>query len=124
MAGVLAGAICISVGQTRAYAAPVTQAATAEALADELAARLSASDYPRIEQLICAAGWNLARSGASGSPTRTPAETIQYLRDNAAGGRLDVTVRTRPLYRNDAGPRPGLSSFSPYGGRHISATPT
>jgi hypothetical protein len=91
-----------SAAQAATRAAP----ATPEAAADELAAAITASDFAKLETLISPNGFNWARAGSGGLPTKSPQEAVAFLRAES-GGQLDVTVQTRPLYPNTAGPFPG-----------------
>jgi len=94
-----------------AHAGAPAQPATAEALADELASALAASDFPRVRELVSPNGFNWAREGSGGLPTKSRDEAVEFLRAES-GGRLNVAVRTRPVFESPV----------PWGSRAVSST--
>jgi hypothetical protein len=85
--------------------------ATAEQAADALAAALQASDFAALEPLITPNGFNWAKSGSGGLTPKSPQETIEFLRAES-GGRLQITVASRPI----------KASTVPWGPRAIEST--
>jgi len=77
------------------YSAPQA-GASGQQTADALAAALQESDFAVIERLVSPNGFNWARSGSGGLATKTPQETVQFLRAES-GGSLNVAVQARPL---------------------------
>jgi hypothetical protein len=95
-----------TVGRNLTELTVAPRVATPEAAADRLAAALTASDFTTLETLISPSGFDWARAGSGGLPTKTPQEAVAFLRAES-GGRLDVTAQPRPIYSNTVGPFPG-----------------
>jgi len=98
-----------------ATTAPGTRA-TAEQVADALAAALPASDFTALESLITPNGFNWAKSGSGGLTPKSPQEAIQFLRTES-GGRLQITVASRPIKVSTVpwGPRAIESTWRGFG---------
>lgn len=94
-----------------ATTAPGAWPTTAEQAANALASALQSSDFAALEPLVTPNGFNWAKSGSGGLAPKSPQEAIQFLRAES-GGRLQVTVSSRPI----------KASAVPWGPRAIEST--